>query len=174
MLRPPLVVFWHLFVWTTRSVRLSVSGLILANACSLKRQSACACAIGEGLNAAMIFIAAAIENNRSNANRLRFLGNPLADSFRGLDVAARLQRRTQIRLDRRGGGERMAGGIVDQLRIDMLQAARHVQAGPLRRPAYFGAHALMPLFAQPLLICQVHTLDFLSGFPLALDCRPNA
>src|SRR5262249_46300253 len=30
MLRPPLVVFWHLLVRTTRSSRLSVSGLIFA------------------------------------------------------------------------------------------------------------------------------------------------
>src|SRR5579884_261757 len=39
MVRPPWVVFWHLLVRTTRSSRLSVSGLILANGHSFRAGS---------------------------------------------------------------------------------------------------------------------------------------
>src|SRR5579871_1220632 len=106
----------------------------------LKHQSALSRAIGEGLHAPMILVAAAVEYHGRDALLLTAFRDQLAYRFGGVDVAARFQLLTQLGVHGGGCGEGVTGSVVDQLRIDMLQTARYVQTRPLRRAAHLGAH----------------------------------
>src|SRR5579884_745706 len=115
----------------------------------------------------MILIAAAIKDHGGNAGGLRTLGDQLADRPGRLDVAAGLERIPQALIQRRGRRQGMAARIINELRINMFEAARNVQTRSLRRTAHLGAHAPMPLLAKQLLIFSVH-VEFVSsraGFP---------
>src|SRR5438094_71770 len=110
----------------------------------------------------MIFVAAAIEDDRGDALLFPALGDQFADGFGRLNVPALFQVSAQAGVQRRRCRQSASGRIVYQLRIDVLQAARYVQARTLCRPVYLITHAAMPLFAKPLLVFQSHPYLFLS------------
>ena len=65
----------------------------------------------------------------------RALGEQLADLGRRGRVGAGLQLRAQVLVERRGGGERLPVGVVDDLGIDVLRRAEDAEAQPaVRRP----------------------------------------
>src|ERR1700726_4093632 len=94
---------------------------------SLKIQPRLACGIGQRLDAAVIEIAAAIEDYVLDALLLGALGDQLADRLGRSDTRAGLQIAQRILLKRRSGSERGALIVVDQLRVDVLGGAEHGQ-----------------------------------------------
>ena len=76
--------------------------------------------IGQRLDAAVIEIAAAIEDHILDALLLGALGDQLADRLGRSDARAGLHIAQRILLKRRSGSERGALIVVDQLRIDVL------------------------------------------------------
>src|SRR6478735_8173294 len=126
-------------------------------------QAGAAGAVGQGRNAAVVLVAAAIKNNGDHAGGLRPLGDQLADLARlgrlvALDGA-------QVRLQGGRGRQSLADGIVDQLdgdvpagpvdhqpgpggRADDLLAQPEVPAGACRgtRLRNVGSHGHLPVF----------------------------
>src|SRR5260221_3233494 len=102
------------------------------------------------LPAAVIFATAAVEHDLGDARRLGAVGNDLADSFRGSDVAATLQSFFRFLVDRAGRNKSAATAVVNHLRVDVSHGTIHVQARTFRRAGHARAHAQM--HAAPLLI----------------------
>src|SRR5579864_1704913 len=100
----------------------------------LELQAGAARGFGEGLDSAVIGESTAIEDDRLDAGLAGSLGNRLADRGRAFDTGRRLHRLAQVGVGRRGGDQRPARGVVDDLRITMMQAPEHRQPGP-GRPA---------------------------------------
>src|SRR5579864_1662697 len=100
----------------------------------LELQAGAAGGFGEGLDSAVIRESTAIEDHRFDAGLAGSLGNRLADGGRAFDTGRRLHRLAQVGVRRRGGDQRAAGSVVDDLRIAMMQAAEHGQPGA-GRPA---------------------------------------
>src|SRR5262245_30155228 len=76
----------------------------------------------------MILVAAAIEGDFLDALGSRALSDQLADLLRRLDVGGGLQAALHVLLDRRGRGQRIAGGIVDDLGVDVQARTEDRQA----------------------------------------------
>src|SRR5690242_13848784 len=70
IVRPPLCVFWTLLVRTTRSSRFSVSALIIRAIFSSELQAALAGRVRERLDAPVIQVAAAVEDDPADAGGL--------------------------------------------------------------------------------------------------------
>src|SRR5579884_166281 len=105
----------------------------------LELQSGRSGRIGQGLDPAMIEIAAAIEDDRLHARGDGPLGHGAAHRRGGGRVGGgALQRALQLALDGRGGGQGASLGVVDHLRGDVVQAAEDGQPRPRH-------HALDPL-----------------------------
>src|SRR5580698_342037 len=145
---PPFTTLVTRLIETTCSFRLSVCGSIrftVLNAIRLKLQSGFPCRVRQGLDAAVVDIAAPIEHYLLNS---LFLGSP------GNDLADGLGRRQVATLgavslfDGGSGNQREAVGIVDYLHIDIGQAAEHRQTRPLRGAAHLVADALVNALAD--------------------------
>src|ERR1700759_4331485 len=78
----------------------------------LETQSAFARCIGQGLDAAVIDIAAAVEHHFLDALRRGAFGDELADRLRRADVGAGFEARAQILLHRRRRSDGSAGAVV--------------------------------------------------------------
>src|SRR4029079_1703627 len=102
--------------------------------------SAFAGSVGEGLHPAMEKEAATVEHDLAHAGLLRALGERLADG--GSAVLGRAGLALEIIVQGRGGGDGLAGCIVDDLRIDVPARAmdRKPGLGGATR-AKRGAHA---------------------------------
>src|SRR5205823_13168049 len=99
--------------------------------------------VGQGLDPAMIHIGAAVEDDALDPGSLGALGDQLADRGSRLAVGAGLDIGLDPGIEGRGGGQGAAGGIVDDLGIDVTRGAEH------RQPqAAFGG--LPQLVADPL------------------------
>src|SRR5205823_5915963 len=81
----------------------------------------------------VIKIATAIEYDATDSRSQRALSDCLPDPLRGFDIAA--FRDTQGLLSRRGCRQRLRFFIIDDLRVDMIQAAIDSQPRPLSRAA---------------------------------------
>src|SRR5579883_1792224 len=141
-------------------------------------EPALAGSLGQRLDAAVEHVAAAIEHDVLDALGGGALGHRLADSLRGLDVGAGLERPAHVLLHRGGGGDRLAFAVIDDLRIDVLRRAKDRQPWPLAghrldaaadaRRAPLGlllelSHGSAPLlllafFAEDVLACVFHAL----------------
>src|SRR5947209_5485643 len=86
--------------------------------------------VGQGFDPAVIEIGAAVEHNAFDPGRLGAFGEQLADRAGRPFVGAGLQIRLEAGIERRSRGERAAGQIVDDLRIDMARRAENRQPGP--------------------------------------------
>src|SRR5215212_2553392 len=165
--RPPLTTFATRLILTTRSSRFSPVGSILgmfspatqarcepsgpdrarSSRPPLEFQPAFAGAVGEGLDAPVVQEATAIEHDRRDALLLGALGEELPDLLGPVALARLLavpQRRFEIRGRHQGG----AGGVVDDLPVDVLQRAEDRQARSLGGPAQVAPNAAVPLLAQ--------------------------
>src|SRR5262245_55064652 len=129
--RPPLTTLATRLMDTTRSFSSSTLGSIFASATLsslfLEHQAASARRVGERLHPSVVHVTAAIEHHALDALRLRLLGQELADQLGRRDVAAlRLPRPEDLAaaVDRQ---QRPARVVVDQLRVDVVEAAEHRQ-----------------------------------------------
>src|SRR5207244_1862642 len=95
--------------------------------------------IGQRLDAAVILVMAAVERRLGNALFLGRLGDLLADHLRRLDVAARLEARSNVGNRAARRSQRDAGQVVDELGVNVLRAAEDGQPRPLG-----GADGLAP------------------------------
>ena len=88
--------------------------------------------------------AAAIEDDGGHAGLLGSSGDVAADLLGRIDIGARV-----LRAERRSGGEGLARGVVDDLRVDVLAGAVHRQAGlATRHVAKRGADATAAAFKE--------------------------
>src|SRR3954451_2163422 len=140
--RPPLTTLATRLISTTRSWRsrpaelTDRSGAAINAFLTLEGQAALAGALGQGLDAAVVLVAAAVEDGRLHAGGLRALGQQhagaagLVHARQGLEVGLRPR-------DRR---ERAAVDIVDELGGDAPVGAEHGDPRPLRRAGDLRAH----------------------------------
>src|SRR5919109_3618723 len=140
--RPPLTTLATRLISTTRSCRSRPAGETERSgagmrAITLEGQPALAGAFGQGLDTAVIAVAAAVEDGGLDAGGLRALGDQRACA-RGL--LHRLEP-AQLRLGPVDGRQRAAGVVVDELGEDAAVGAEHRDARPLGRPAHLRADA---------------------------------
>src|SRR5205823_1873418 len=83
------------------------------------------------------------EHDAADAGCLRLGRDGLADLGRLRDAVA-----FRLHLERRRRGQRAAGAVVDELRVEVVEAAEHRQARALGRAGHVHAHALVAL--QPV------------------------
>src|SRR3954470_13870554 len=162
--RPPLTTLATRLIWTTRSSSVSLFGSILGMglgcSCSgLEVEAGFARRVGERTDAAVIAEAGAVEDDLVDAGGLGAFGNQPTDDL-GL-LRLRAAGVTQALLERRGAGDRPAGAVVDDLCVDLVEAAENgksrtsrragqAQTDPLvalcaGRAAAHGAHFLPPI-----------------------------
>src|SRR3954453_6532403 len=146
--RPPLTTLATRLISTTRSWRskpeaeMDRSGAGMSPS-RLEDQAALAGALGQGLDAAVELIAAAVEHRGLHARGLRALGQQLAG---GRGLLHRLQR-AQVALGPLDGGERAPGVVVDELGEHAGVGPEHGDPRPLGRAAHLGADAAAALEA---------------------------
>ena len=89
-------------------------------------------------------ITAAVEHNVRNAGGLGTFGNQLADLGSAIDIPAFAG--LEFLVLRRGRSESRAGGVVDDLRIDMPAGTEHAETRPtvLRDAPQLRANAIAP------------------------------
>src|SRR5439155_19962145 len=145
--RPPLTTLATRLISTTRSwrsrpVALTVRSMVGAGMwVPLDGQSALADALGEGLDAAVVLVAAAVEHGALDAGRLGALGEQLA----GLGGLLQRLEALEVGLGVGDGGQRMAALVVDELREDTTIGPEHADARARR-----GADDLRPHAAAAL------------------------
>src|SRR5262249_3457468 len=98
----------------------------------LEFQAAVGGRVGQGLDLAVVDVAAAVEDDLRDALRLGPLGHELADPGRGRAVGA-LAGLLHVALERRGVGHGAARLVVDHLRVDVLAALEDREARPRGR-----------------------------------------
>src|ERR1041384_5954058 len=91
----------------------------------LKLQSGLADSVRQGLDSAVVKEAAAMEADSGHAGGLRLVGDRLPD-LRGLVHAVAFG----LQLNGRRGSQRVAVRVVDELHIEMVEAAEHGQPRP--------------------------------------------
>src|SRR5262249_39637924 len=96
----------------------------------LELEAALARCVGQRLDTAVVTIGTAVEHHGVDPLLAGALGDEFAHSLRGVDVGAGLEALAHGLLDRRGGRERRALGVVDDLRVDVLGRAEHRQPRP--------------------------------------------
>src|SRR5437870_10095381 len=142
---------------TTRSVSSSTLGSIFASAThyllSLKSQSASAGRVGKRLHPPMVPVASAVDHPPLDPAGLGLLREERADRLRRGNVAAGRVLGPERLAAAVGGEERPPRVVVDELRIDMVEAPEHGEAGPRRGPAQVAPDPPVPQVARrpPLL-----------------------
>src|SRR3954463_15103239 len=136
---PPLTTLVTRLICTTLSFRSSWLGSIRSRVriVLLEFQSGFARSVRHGADAPVVEESAAVEHHALDALFDRTLGDGLADRFGAGEIAALgrlVQRALHRRLDGRRRHQRLAGQVVDHLRIDVGDAAEHAQTRPLLGP----------------------------------------
>src|SRR5581483_8495107 len=93
-------------------------------------ETALAGGIGQGLHPAMKHIGAAVEHDPLDSRLLGALGDQLPDRGRSGAIGAGLDVTLDVAVERRGRGQRLPLGVVDDLRIDVPRRAEHRKPGP--------------------------------------------
>src|SRR5439155_19500661 len=132
------------------------TGVMLA----LKLQPSFARGIGQRLDSSVIEKTAAVEHHAVHTCGLRLGGDRLAD-------LGRLRHAVALRfdLDRRSSREGAAGAIVDELVVQVVQAAKHRQPRPLGRARDVHPHALVPLEPVHLAVLSLDHAVVLAPLP---------
>src|SRR5690349_14268174 len=146
--RPPLTTLATRLIWTTRSSSVRRPGSILGNGFSLfelEVEPALARGVSQRANTAVITEAGSIEDDSLDTCRTRALGKQPADHLGLLRLGA--LRGAHARLERRGSGKGLAGSVVDDLGVDLIEAAEDREPRPLRRPGHGQANAVVTLLA---------------------------
>src|SRR6185503_9979321 len=156
-MRPPFTTFVTRFTEIIFSRRPSLrssdpgpadffrSGLAIFPVSS-ELEAALAGRLRQRFHAAVVAESRAVERDLGHARGLRLLGDALAHFGGGLLLGAVRVARTHFLLERRGRGEHLAAGRVDQLRIDMGVGAMD---GKARRSLPRDAHARLGGPADP-------------------------
>src|SRR2546423_2289111 len=97
-----------------------------------KLQSGAARGFGQRLDSTVVGKTAAIEYDGLDARFAGTLRDRLADRRRAFGARRRLDRLAQVGVGAGGGRQRPPRGIIDHLRIDMVQAAENSQPRPGR------------------------------------------
>src|SRR6266508_891363 len=142
--RPPFTTLDTRLIWTTRSVSSSRFGSILAMSppsTSLELQARLAGRVAERLHPAVIAVATAVEHDVADPGGLRALRDELADLLRALGLLLISRRRSLFDVEVGRGGERAAGAVIDDLRVDVRQRAEDREARPLSAAGDALAHA---------------------------------
>src|SRR3954468_22431470 len=155
--RPPLTTLATRLISTTRSWRsrpeletersgaamksFEVSGQMVAAISEV--QAALAGALGEGLDAAVVLVAAAIEHGGLDAGGLRALGEQLA----GLAGLLHRLEAAQVGFDPADRRQRATPVVIDELGEHAAVGAEHRDARTLGRAAHLGADAAAALEA---------------------------
>ena len=89
--------------------------------------------VGQRLDAPVVDVAPAVKRHSLDVGRLAQLGDPGTDELGGALVPARrpAQLLPDLRGQRRGRDERRAGGVVDDLGVDVVVGAEDGEARPL-------------------------------------------
>src|SRR5258708_16659008 len=154
--------------------RPSFRAIVVTPILRSETQPAFAGGVGKRLDAAMEHEPAAVEHDFLDACLDRALGDQAPDFLCGADIGAGLDLALDILVEGRGGGQRHALRVVDDLRIDMLGRAEDRQPGTSAGLAA-EAEAKAPLAAREQLLGFWHggplLLAFLSAdvFPVVLD-----
>src|SRR4051812_41603045 len=151
--RPPLTTLATRLISTTRSWRsrpaeeTDLSGAAIERFLSLEGglegQPGLACALGEGLHAAVVLVATAVEHRGLDTGGLRALGEQGAGTARLVHLGQRLE----LVLGPRDGGQRAAGDVVDELDVHAAVGAEHGDPRPLGRAGDLRADATAALEA---------------------------
>src|SRR5204862_4986586 len=94
----------------------------------------------EPLDAAVILVSAEVEHDLFDAGSLGAIGYDFADHFCRRDVTPALQILFRFAVHRTGGNQRLAGTVIDHLRINVSQRTVHAQARALGSALDPGAH----------------------------------
>src|SRR4029077_16640658 len=111
---------------------------------SLELQSGAARGFGQRLDSTVVGEAAAIEDDRLDARLAGALGDGLADGGGALCARGRLERLAKVGVGARGGRQRPARGVVDYLRVNVMQAAEDRQPRPIRTTLEVAAQPAVP------------------------------
>src|SRR5262249_7784516 len=103
--------------------------------------------IRERLHAAVVLVSAAIEYDFFNASSFGAFGDCLADDFSCRNVAAALERFLRLAVIGTGGGNGLAGAIVNDLGVDVVDRAVHAKARTFGSADHGEAHARMNALA---------------------------
>src|ERR1700682_6213510 len=162
-LRPPLTTLDTRLTRTTRSESSDRSPLECGYRLPirlLKLQSGFAGSVRQSLDSAVVEESAPVEDHRAHARGLRLRGDRLADLRRLFhSVFLRLQ------VDCRRGRHRPAGTIVDELRIEVVEAAENGKARPLLRASDVHAHATVTLRSVRLAVVLLDHAAVLAPLP---------
>src|SRR5262249_54865624 len=113
--------------------RVDLLAALVHHSHALELQTRFARGISDGLHAAVIEEPVPVEDDALDAFFDEALRDRSANRLGAGDVAAALfllQRALHLRIDRRGGGNRAAGHIVDDLHVHVRDAAEHRQPRP--------------------------------------------
>src|SRR5438270_1365031 len=105
----------------------------------LELQSRATRGFGQRLDPTVVGKPPTIEDDRFDPRFQRPFGDRLADGRSALRAGVRLDRLAQGAVRRRGCRQRPPRGVIDDLRIDMMQAAEHRQPWPLGPALEVGA-----------------------------------
>src|SRR5262245_38433605 len=156
---PPLTTLVTRLMETTVSLMsscpASMRSRVFINA--LELQTSLARGVGHGADAAVIQEAAAVEHDTLDALLDRALGDGGPDRLGAFQVPAAhalFELALQRRIHRRGRHQRLAAQVVDDLGVDVRDAAEHAQARALFRPR--DPLALAQLNAHPAVILRLY------------------
>src|SRR5438876_3363345 len=166
--RPPLTTLATRLIATTRSVRSSALESIRASATQillskhvnarLFRFSPCGSSapsrselepggsrgFRESLDPPVVLVAAPVEDHLDDPALLGLLRHQLTDDLGGGDIAPDAQPLTELRRPAVHRRHRLAGDVVDELSVDVVEAPEHGQARAFGRPPDHPADPPMP------------------------------
>src|SRR4051812_25390578 len=97
--------------------------------------------VREGLHSAVIEVAVAVEHDLVDLALEADLGNEGADLLGCVRLVVVLERALEVARERRGGGERLAVDVVDDLRVDVPAAAEDAEPRALGLAGDFSSNA---------------------------------
>src|SRR5882762_3855934 len=109
-----------------------------------KLQSGAARGFGQRLDSTVVWKTATVEDHVLDARFAGALGDRLADRGRAFGARWRLERLAQVGIGTGGSRQRPARGIIDHLRVDMVQAAKDSQPRPGRTTLEVAAQPAVP------------------------------
>src|SRR5216684_6580806 len=126
----------------------------------LKLQAGFAGGVRQSLDSAVVQEPAPVEHDRAHPGRLGLGRDRLAD-LGGLVHTVALG----LELDRRCGRQRAVARVVDELRVDVVEAAKYRKPWALRRAGHVHAHAPVALQAVDLAVLAFDHAVVLAPFP---------
>src|SRR6267378_6991189 len=113
-----------------------------------KLQSGAARGFGQRLDSTVVWKTATVEDHVLDARFAGTLGDRLADRGRAFRARWRLERLAQVGIGTGGSRQRPARGIIDHLRVDVVQAAEDRQPRPGRTTLEVAAQPAVPADAR--------------------------